>query len=90
MTNGCGRVSIPAPNVDVAAPFSKSSRKAGHQAVDSREIDLLALTAVDGLGDEGLAHVLEQARRCSGSLEDFYQSDLERLQSYYGDRKSVV
>ena len=51
-------------------------------------LDLLALTAVDGLGDEGLAHVLEQARRCKTNLEDFYYSGLERLQSYYGLKRT--
>jgi len=68
LTNHSGRVSIPAPNMDVAAPISKSSRKAGHQVAESRVIDLLALTAVDGLGDEAVARVLNQVRRCLRDL----------------------
>src|SRR6059036_877558 len=76
--------------MDVSAPRSKASRAAGQPADDSRVINLLALTAVDGLGDEGVAHVLNQVRRCNSSLDDFYQSDVQRLQSHYGLRRAAA
>ena len=76
--------------MDVAAPLSKTRHKTGRHAAESRVIDLLALTAVDGLGDEGVAQVLYQVRRCNSTLEDFYQSDVQRLQTHYGLRRAAA
>src|SRR6266516_3810125 len=76
--------------MNACAPQSKSRPKAGHLVSESRVIDLLALTAVDGLGDEGVAHVLNQVRRSNSSLNDFYQSDVQRLQTHYGLRRAAA
>ncbi len=76
--------------MDVSAPLSKAIPRAGHRVAESRVIDLLALTAVDGLGDDGVAHVLNQVRQSNSSLEDFYQSDVQRLQTHYGLRRAAA
>lgn len=70
--------------MNAAPPIADVNRKPSHRATELRTIELLALAAVDGLGDEGVARVLKQARTNGKDLEDFYESDLVRLQSHYG------
>ena len=50
----------------------------------SRMLDLLVLSGVAGLGDEGIAHVWQKVRQEGSVLTEFASSGPDRLQAHYG------
>ena len=76
--------------MNAAQPIADSSRQASGRRAVSHTLELLALAAVDGLGDDGVARVLKQVRMNGKDLEDFYASDLLRLQSHYGLKRAAA
>jgi predicted Rossmann fold nucleotide-binding protein DprA/Smf involved in DNA uptake len=60
------------------SPFGSASSQAEAQA-----LNLLALSRVKGLGDEGIARILAEVRRQGSDLDDFFRASPERLRGDY-------
>src|SRR2546429_4180303 len=66
------------------ASETKSAKNAAGAPGKSRMIDLLALSGVVGLGDDGIAGVWQKVRQDGGALTKFYNSGPDRLRTHYG------
>lgn len=70
--------------MSVSVPDAKDAKARRASTEKPLVMDLLALSEVAGLGDEGIARVWQMARQEGNRLTKFYHSDLGRLQSHYG------
>jgi predicted Rossmann fold nucleotide-binding protein DprA/Smf involved in DNA uptake len=57
---------------------------------DAHAVNLLALSRIKGLGDEGVAQVLVKIRSNEDELSDFFRAPFARLVNEYGLRKEAA
>ena len=62
----------------------KTGQKVSHRSSQAFLADLIALSGVAGLGDDGLAHVWQNIRDAGSSVSDLYESKPEKLHAEYG------